>query len=54
MQPTVPISPAEIRPLLIGARVPPLSLTTAAGAGFDLNQALSEKPTVIIFYRGGW
>ncbi len=50
--------PAEsadrIRPLLIGAEVPPLSLKTGDGAEFDLNAAIARKPTILIFYRGGW
>ena len=44
----------EVRPLLMGAAVPEISLRTAEGEAFDLNAAIAEKPTVLIFYRGGW
>ena len=47
-------SPGGIRPLLVGAAVPKLELTATDGAPFDLNAALASKPTVLIFYRGGW
>ena len=51
---TVPDSPTEIRPLMISMEVPELSLLDGRGEAFDLNAALSEKPTLLIFYRGGW
>lgn len=41
-------------PILIGQKVPPLVLKNVKGEAFDLNNALSQKPTVLIFYRGGW
>lgn len=47
-------SPGEICPLLVGDTVPQLILTTLEGKSLDLNDALKEKPTVLIFYRGGW
>lgn len=50
----VPTSAENIRPLLIGATVPPLVLEDAEGQPFDLNQAIAEQPTILIFYRGGW
>lgn len=50
----VPESPLEIRPLLIGAPVPKVTLQTVEGSPFDLGKAVSEKPSVLIFYRGGW
>lgn len=49
-----PTAADEIRPLLIGATVPDLTLLTKEGDPFDLNAALAEKPTVLIFYRGSW
>ena len=50
------VAPAadQVRPLLIGATVPELTLTDAEGAAFDLAAALSKKPAVVVFYRGGW
>ncbi len=52
--PQPPTSAEDIRPILIGAAVPKLTLTTMDGSPFDLNAAITEKPTVLIFYRGGW
>lgn len=50
----IPDSPSEIRPLLIGAPVPEVTLQTVDGNPFDLAAAVSERPAVLIFYRGGW
>lgn len=47
-------SAEEICPILIGAKVPELMLRTAEGKSFNLNEAIQTKPTVLIFYRGGW
>ncbi len=46
--------PEGVRPLLIGATVPPVPLTDSEGEAVDLGDVLSNKPTVVIFYRGGW
>ena len=58
----LPVTPAEevaagpdsVRPLLIGATVPPVNLAGSDGETVDLGEILSNKPTVVIFYRGGW
>lgn len=50
----LPTLAENICPLLIGAMVPKLTLTAADGRSFDLNAAITKKPTVLIFYRGGW
>jgi peroxiredoxin len=47
-------SDQDVTPLETGARVPPLVLKTSEGKSFDLNAALARKPTILIFYRGGW
>lgn len=47
-------SPTEIRPLLIGAKVPAVTVRTAAGEPFDLAAAVAADPLVLIVYRGGW
>jgi len=44
----------EICPLKIGEEVPPLILKTIDNEQFDLNRAISEKPTILILYRGSW
>lgn len=50
----VAASAHEVHPLLIGAAVPDTRLETADGKVFRLRQEVKDKPTVIIFYRGGW
>lgn len=52
--PDIPQSANEVRPLLVGDRVPILTLKTVEGKAFDLNAAIAKKPTVLFFYRGGW
>jgi peroxiredoxin len=47
-------SAEEICPLLTGAPVPSVTLTTIDGEPFTLNSAVIKKPAVLIFYRGGW
>jgi peroxiredoxin len=44
----------QICPILVGANVPELTLRTVDGELFNLNEAIRNKPTVLIFYRGGW
>ena len=44
----------RVRPLLIGATVPAVTLATGDGEPFELGEALSSKPSVVVFYRGGW
>ena len=50
----VPDSAEETRPIAAGEAVPALKLETVDGETFDLNEAIAKKPTVLIFYRGGW
>lgn len=51
-----PIAPSanEICPLLVNSSIPSLTLKKPDGTSFDLNAALKAKPTILIFYRGGW
>lgn len=49
-----PQKPQDISPLLIGETIPTASLMDASGKKFDLNAAVAAKPTILIFYRGGW
>jgi peroxiredoxin len=51
---TVPASPTDISPLLIGERIPAITLSDAKGKAVQLKQLVALKPTVLIFYRGGW
>ena len=50
----VAASPDQVRPLLIGAEVPELTLTAADGTAFDLSAVTGEQRAIIVFYRGGW
>ncbi len=52
--PTAAASAGDICPLLIGSPVPEVTVKTVAGESFDLNAAIGSKPTILIFYRGGW
>ncbi|MCC8408239.1 AhpC/TSA family protein [Mucilaginibacter sp. UR6-1] len=49
-----PDKPTEISPLLIGEKIPAVKIPAADGSLFDLNAAIAQKPTILIFYRGGW
>jgi peroxiredoxin len=47
-------APANICPALIGHQLPSTTLRTLDGAEVDLRTLTAEKPTVLVFYRGGW
>jgi len=48
-------SPNDICPLLIGQQIPDgIVLKDANGNSVDLSAMLKIKPTLLIFYRGGW
>ncbi len=44
----------DISPLLIGETMPDLKLTNTAGQPIPFLDVVKAKPTVVIFYRGGW
>ncbi len=44
----------DVAPLGIGAELPKLILKDSTGQPFDLNAAVNSRPTVLVFYRGGW
>ncbi len=50
----VPLKAEDISPLLAGEQIPLLKLPDLTGQLFDLNRSVAEKPTILIFYRGGW
>jgi len=44
-----------IRPPAVGDALPDGAIVrNAAGEAFDLNAAVASRPTVLIYYRGGW
>jgi peroxiredoxin len=51
---TVPSSPLNVCPLLTGIAVPQVTLQTVNNEAFDLNSAVRQQPSVLVFYRGGW
>ncbi len=51
---TIPEKAEDISPLLYGEKIPVATLTDMSGNNFDLNKAVADKPTVLVFYRGGW
>lgn len=51
---TVPNAPDGICHLPIGSQVPALELQSLDGKPFALAPALQAKPTILIYFRGGW
>lgn len=51
---TVPNDPKAAKPLPVGSEVPKVNLTNGANKSVSLKQVLNGKPTVLVFYRGGW
>ncbi len=50
----IPEDPQAIRPLPVNATIPPVILVDTNGQRFDVNAAVRERPTILLFYRGGW
>jgi peroxiredoxin len=44
----------DVTPILNGTSVPNVMVKTAEGSPLSLPALLMEKPSVIVFYRGGW
>src|SRR5690606_38479477 len=40
--------------MAVGDSIPDVKVQTAAGETISLKQLTSAKPSVLIFYRGGW
>ncbi len=49
-----PKSPDHICPILIGSEVPEAEVKTSTGKAANLKLQTEGKPSIIIFYRGGW
>jgi peroxiredoxin len=54
MRGAIPVGAESVTPLKVGERAPTAIVKTLDGADFDLGRAFATKPTVLIFYRGGW
>ena len=50
----IPEKAEDISPLLYGEKIPMAVLSDASGNSFNLKKAIAEKPTILVFYRGGW
>lgn len=53
-QEAVAKSPAEVKPLKVGDRVPKVSLKDLEGKDVKLTALAQGAPSVLVFYRGGW
>lgn len=54
VQAQLPEKATDISPLLNGENMPDLPLTTIEGDKKSFLTIAGEKPSVVIFYRGGW
>lgn len=50
----IPVGAENVVPLSVGARAPDAEVKTVEGADFDLSRAFAGRPTILMFYRGGW
>lgn len=50
----LPEKAEDVTPLKRGEAIPSLDVKSIAGEAVPLGSLLKEKPTVLIFYRGGW
>ncbi len=46
--------PMDVCPLPVGAKVPQVAVQGPDGSRRSLGEVLAGKPTVLVFYRGGW
>ena len=50
----IPLGAENVAPLKVGDLAPAAVVKTIDGADFDLLGAFAAKPTILMFYRGGW
>ena len=50
----LPANEDAVRPLAVGAQAPVAVLDSLEGASVNLAEVFAAKPTILIFYRGGW
>jgi len=53
-EPSIPLVAEDISPILIGETLPNANFQNAEGNYIQLKTIIEEKPTVLVFYRGGW
>lgn len=49
-----PQRPEDISPLLVGEKVPDVTLADVSGNAVGLSGLVSSQPTILVFYRGSW
>ncbi len=50
----IPDSPQQVQPLSVGTRAPMFAARTTEGVLRTFEPGSYKKPTVVLFYRGGW
>jgi peroxiredoxin len=50
----LPEKAEDISPLLYGETMPDATLVDTEGDGHQLYSLIKEKPSILLFYRGGW
>ncbi|MRX41924.1 redoxin domain-containing protein [Flavobacterium sp. LC2016-23] len=53
-QNTIAKSANDITPLIIGKKIPNLTLKLSDNTDVNISELLKKKKTVLVFYRGGW
>ncbi len=51
---TIAETAEDVTPLLNGQNIPNATLRTADGSPVSLKALMMQKPSIILFYRGGW
>lgn len=51
---TIPDRASDISPFLIGEQIPDVELKDIAGETVALKSIIQSRPSVLIFFRGGW
>lgn len=50
----IPTKANDVSPLLIGEIIPDIKITSTQGVSISIKKVVSQKKTLLIFYRGGW
>jgi len=51
----IPQKASDISPLLVGEKIPTgVTVANQIGEMVNFNLLISQKPTIVVFYRGGW
>ncbi|WP_082333705.1 peroxiredoxin-like family protein [Mangrovimonas sp. TPBH4] len=54
VQSQIPKQAEDVSPLLVGETIPKAKVLDLNGDELSLQNLIKEKPTVLVFYRGGW